>query len=285
MDGGAHGGEIDEQRHAGEVLQHDAGDDEGDLVIAGRLGVVVGEVFRRPCVGDLEAVVVAEQGFEHDPDGNRQAGEFGKPCSARAGSEWSLPSEPEPVVKVRSVFMLLLTRTALRHGSGVGVRMALGIATGLTLHATVAIAGMAVVFERFAVLRRALQWVAAIYLLWLAWGLLREAFSAGSKSTIREMSTRHSPFVRGLLCNLFNPKVALFLAAVCAPFLAGPHPEWWPFALWCVVVGMGAGLWSLWVMALQWRPLRNAYEHAARGIDTAFGLALAVLAVILISRG
>jgi hypothetical protein len=30
---------------------------------------------------------------------------FGKPCSARAGSEWKFPCAPEPVVKVRSVFM------------------------------------------------------------------------------------------------------------------------------------------------------------------------------------
>ena len=30
---------------------------------------------------------------------------LGKPCSARAGSEWKFPEVPEPVVKVRSVFM------------------------------------------------------------------------------------------------------------------------------------------------------------------------------------
>ena len=74
VDGGAHGGEIDEQRHAGEVLEHDAGDDEGDFIIAGGLGVVVGEVLD-VLVGNFESVVVAEQGFEHDPDGNRQVGE------------------------------------------------------------------------------------------------------------------------------------------------------------------------------------------------------------------
>lgn len=182
--------------------------------------------------------------------------------------------------------MLLLTRTALRHGAKTGVKMALGIASGLTLHATIAIAGMAVVFEKFPILRRGLQWVAAAYLLWLAYGLLREAFVAwhsGAKSEFRATDNRHSPFVRGLLCNLFNPKVALFLAAVCAPFLAGGHPDWWPFALWAVVVGLGAGLWSLWVILLQWPPLRRSYERAALWIDAAFGIALAALAVILVT--
>ena len=83
-DGGAHGGEIDEQRHAGEVLEHDAGDDEGDFEIAGSLGVVVGEVLD-VLVGDLEAVVVAEQGFEHDPDGDRQAGDVRETLFGESG--------------------------------------------------------------------------------------------------------------------------------------------------------------------------------------------------------
>lgn len=31
-DGAAHGGEVHEQRHTGEILQHDARDDEGDFL-------------------------------------------------------------------------------------------------------------------------------------------------------------------------------------------------------------------------------------------------------------
>ena len=74
MDGGTHRGEIDEQRHASEILQHDAGDDEGDFVIAGGFRVVVREVVDVP-VGNFQSVVIAEQGFEHDPD---RDGELGK---------------------------------------------------------------------------------------------------------------------------------------------------------------------------------------------------------------
>lgn len=87
------------------------------------------------------------------------------------------------------------------------------------------------------------------------------------------------------MCNLFNPKVALFLAAVCAPFLAGSHPAWWPYAIWGVIVGLGIVLWSLWVIVLQWSPLRNAYEAAAAWIDGAFGLILLGLAVRLMIGG
>ncbi len=180
--------------------------------------------------------------------------------------------------------MVLLTRTALREGAGAGVRMALGISCGLAVHSTIAVAGVAVAFQRFPMLRLVLQWLAAFYLLWLAYGLLRVCFIAWYSGMIRTDGAGenpHPPFVRGLLCNLFNPKVALFLAAVCAPCLSGAHPGWWPYAVWSVIVGFGVGLWSLWVVLLQWRPLRVRYERAGGWIDGIFGVALLALAVRL----
>lgn len=180
--------------------------------------------------------------------------------------------------------MLLLTRTALRKGAREGVQTAAGIACGLTVHATVAVAGVAMVFQRFPLLRMVLQWAAAVYLLWLAWGMAREFFVAwysGAIYEIEEVENRRAPFMRGLLCNLLNPKAALFLAAVSAPFLSGDHPAWWPFAIWGIIVGFGIGLWSLWVLLLQWPQLRDRYERSAGLIDGIFALVLAALAVRL----
>jgi threonine/homoserine/homoserine lactone efflux protein len=180
--------------------------------------------------------------------------------------------------------MVLLTRTALRDGSKAGVEMALGIACGLAVHSTIAVGGMAVMFQRFPMMRLVLQWLAAVYLLWLAYGLLNSAYvtwHSDSKPAGDAKENPHPPFLRGLLCNLFNPKVALFLAAVCAPFLAGRHPGWWPYAIWGVIVGLGIGLWSLWVILLQWRPLRERYERAGGWIDGIFGTALLALAIRL----
>lgn len=180
--------------------------------------------------------------------------------------------------------MVLLTRTALRNGSAAGLRTAAGIACGLTVHATVAVAGLATAYEQLPMLRWILQWAAALYLLWLAKAMLMESFVAwysGAIFEIEVVESRRPPFVRGLLCNLLNPKVALFLAAVCAPFLAGDRPEWWPYAIWSVIVGFGIGLWSLWAALLQWQPLRSRYQNSAGLIDGIFGLMLVGLAVRL----
>ncbi len=183
--------------------------------------------------------------------------------------------------------MILLTRSALKEGAGAGVKMALGIACGLAVHATLAVAGLALVFERSRMLGNVLRWVAAAYLLWLAWRIVIHHFvawySGGKAAEAAEKSPpARSPFLRGLWCNLLNPKVAIILGAVSAPFLHGNHPRAWPFFLWAIIVGQGALLWSLWAVLLQWPRLRDFYRRAEPWIDAAFGLALVVLAALLI---
>lgn len=184
--------------------------------------------------------------------------------------------------------MLLLTRTALAEGAAKGVRMALGIATGLTVHATLAISGTALLFRSGGWLGETMRWLAAAYLLWLAWGLLRSCFvhlRSGPREAEPAAAAERPAYVRGLLCNLLNPKVLVFFAAGTAPFLVGERPAWWPGAIWAIVVIQGCTLWSLWAMLLQWRPLRAAYRKAGPWIDAVFGAALVVLAVLLLVDG
>jgi len=181
--------------------------------------------------------------------------------------------------------MVLLTRTALKNGARAGVEMALGIASGLIVHSTVAVAGLALAFDQLPVFRQVTCWLAAGYLLWLAWRILREAFLAeipGVETGVDGRIKGRGPFLRGLFCNLLNPKAAIFLAAVSAPFLKGDRPGWWPFVIAGIVVVQGGVLWSLWAWLLQWQPLRLRYERAAKWIDATFGIALAALALRLI---
>ena len=180
--------------------------------------------------------------------------------------------------------MLLLTRTALKSGARSGVEMAWGIACGLMVHATLAVAGVALAFDRFPTAREALRWLAAGYLVWLAYSISREIFFAkdsGAKVDTPPEAAVRRPFLRGFLCNLLNPKAALFLAAVCAPFLRGERPAGWPIVLWLIVVLQSGVLWSLWTIFLQWNPLRRGYEKFAKWIDAAFAVGLIGLAVRL----
>ncbi len=74
LDGGAHGGEVHKEGHSGEVLEDDAGNDEGDFFGAFGIRLPGGE-GAHVVFGDALAVAVAQDGFEHDADGDGQAGD------------------------------------------------------------------------------------------------------------------------------------------------------------------------------------------------------------------
>ncbi|QJE96805.1 LysE family translocator [Luteolibacter luteus] len=180
--------------------------------------------------------------------------------------------------------MVLLTRTALSQGAKAGAIMACGISSGLAIHMTFAAGGLALALERLPALNKAITWAAAAYLLWLAYGIAKAHLAPKVAGTAGEVPEAKggNPYLRGFICNLLNPKVMVILAAVCAPFLKGEHPGWWPFALWALVVVQGGVLWSIWAWLLQWPPLRLRYERSAKWIDIAFSLTLAALALKLI---
>ena len=69
----AHRRQIHQQRHAGEILQHDARDDERDFLRARRVGLPVGQ-FADVGFGDFFAVAIAQDRFQDEADGNRQFG-------------------------------------------------------------------------------------------------------------------------------------------------------------------------------------------------------------------
>ena len=71
--GGAHGRQIHQQWHTGEILQHDARHNERDFLRPFRARLPVGQ--RADIVfGDLFAVAIAQDGFEHEPEGDGQPG-------------------------------------------------------------------------------------------------------------------------------------------------------------------------------------------------------------------
>ena len=71
--GGAHRRQIHQQRHAGEILQHDARHNKGNFRRAGLNRLPVRQRADRR-LAHAFAVAIAEHGFEHEPDGNRQPG-------------------------------------------------------------------------------------------------------------------------------------------------------------------------------------------------------------------
>ena len=109
--------------------------------------------------------------------------------------------------------------------------------------------------------------------------------AGGKKSLLEEESGAdgQSAYLRGLLCNLLNPKVAIIFAAVVTEFVSGAdRPVWWAPALWLIIVVQGLGLWMLYVWLLQFPPVRSGYQRAASWFDAAFGVGLLALGLLIV---
>lgn len=136
-----------------------------------------------------------------------------------------------------------LTRT-LQFGVRAGAAAALGIAGGCVVHTLAAAFGLAALLAASSAAFNVVKWAGALYLLWLAWGMLRTATrgmgppahaaaaaSAGAASDPQPLATaRHAPallaiFRQGLLTNALNPKVALFFLALLPQFISGDAPN------------------------------------------------------------
>lgn len=175
--------------------------------------------------------------------------------------------------------MILLTRTALNEGLRAGWAMVAGIVTGLAVHASLAISGMAVLLANDGMVSQVVRIMAALYLSWLAWGLLKKKDNVEG---VQEVVSPKNPYLRGLFCNLLNPKVLVFFAGVVAPFLDGDPLPMTYFAIWGIIVIEGLVLWSLWVWLLQFPGIQRAYQRAGRTLDVLFAAGLSVFAVLLL---
>lgn len=182
--------------------------------------------------------------------------------------------------------MILLTRVSLKEGSRAGWLVMLGIVAGLCMHAALAIGGVSALLAQGGQWERGMSLLAAGYLIWLGWKMLRSFFLADSES-IHEAEVAELGrvwFLQGLICNLLNPKVVFFFAGMTALFLRKEQEGWWPFLLWVTIVFEGLVLWGLWVVVLQHEGIRATYHRKSKWLDLGFGGGLWVLAGLLLWR-
>jgi threonine/homoserine/homoserine lactone efflux protein len=112
--------------------------------------------------------------------------------------------------------IFVLTQSAL-HGRTAGLLTTLGLCTGLLLHTAAVSLGVAAIFQSSAIAFTALKTVGATYLLYLAW----HAFRAGASDISGQAggdTARRSLYLRGILMNVSNPKVAIFFLAFLPQF-------------------------------------------------------------------
>ena len=138
-------------------------------------------------------------------------------------------------------FLLTVSRTVQR-GPRAGLAAAVGISAGCAVHALAAAFGLAALLALYPAAFVAIQWAGAAYLAWLGIGLLRQAWPGSGAAAAANANANanangtasDSPapanagwadFRAGLLTNLLNPKVALFILAFVPQWVPAQSPQ------------------------------------------------------------
>lgn len=128
--------------------------------------------------------------------------------------------------------IFVLTQSAL-HGRKAGLVITLGLCTGLLGHISAVTLGLAALFKTSAIAFTAFKIAGAGYLLYLAWQTFR-AQDAELSSQEGNSQSFSALYLRGILMNLTNPKVAIFFLSFLPQFA---DPARGPISLQIILLG------------------------------------------------
>ncbi len=117
--------------------------------------------------------------------------------------------------------MLLVASRSISQGRGAAFATLAGIQVGIYVHATALALGLSELFVRIPWAFDAVRWAGAAYLAYLAFRTLRAQQTTLAVSERLAATPTWQAFRQGLITNVLNPKVALFMLALLPQFV---HP-------------------------------------------------------------
>jgi threonine/homoserine/homoserine lactone efflux protein len=114
--------------------------------------------------------------------------------------------------------MMLIASRSVAQGRMAGFTTLAGIQAGTFVHALATAFGLSHLFIHVPAAYEVVRWAGAAYLVWLAWKTVRSAqVQALAGKTAKRLPISRI-FTQGLLTNLLNPKMALFVLALFPQF-------------------------------------------------------------------
>ncbi len=164
-----------------------------------------------------------------------------------------------------------------------GLFTALGTGTGAALFGLLAVLGLQAILLAVPSAYLILKICGGIYLLWLAYKIIRHAKEPISMDN--DASTRMSfpqAYRSGLVVQLSNPKIAIILASVFTALLPKEIPTYYYFVLPILCFFIDAGWYSLVAMALSAEKPRKVYLKFKKVFDRIAGGVMTILGIKLI---
>jgi threonine/homoserine/homoserine lactone efflux protein len=177
---------------------------------------------------------------------------------------------------------VLVIQTAAVSGRRAGLLAAFAMMLGAVAWAAAALYGLQILFARFEWLYAAFRIGGALYLLYLAWMLLRHAgapLPEADPSVVR--SGAWQGFLKALLLQLSNPKVMVFMGSIFVSLLPAQMPSWMEATVLAIVAVNEFSWFALLTLLFSGQTARAFYRRTKLWLDRFMGGALALLGLKL----
>lgn len=156
----------------------------------------------------------------------------------------------------------------------------LGVCAGLTFHVSLSILGLALMLKSNHAVFTLLRYAGAVYLLYIGYRCFTDKGSFDLESGIEgggESFSFTQGFRDGLLCNLLNPKVTLFILSVFMQFVSPDAGLQEKVVYGSVIVLEALFGWGLFVLFLNTALMRRLYGNHAGTLNRITGVILFLL--------
>ena len=116
--------------------------------------------------------------------------------------------------------MLFCLGKGLSGGRRGGLAAAAGVSLGCMVHALVSGLGLAALIAAWPAAFETIRWLGVAFLLWVAWRALSAPLVGPAGGPVGAPARGAGAFRDGLLCNVANPKVGLFMLAFVPQFVS-----------------------------------------------------------------
>ncbi|MDP1840138.1 MAG: LysE family transporter [Reyranella sp.] len=179
---------------------------------------------------------------------------------------------------------VLVIQTAAVSGRRAGLLAAFAMMLGALVWAAAALYGLQVLFARFDWLYVAFRVAGALYLLYLAFMLIRHAgapLPEADPSAVRAGAWQG--FVKALLLQLSNPKVMVFMGSIFISLLPAQPPAWMDATVLAIVAANEFVWFALLALLFSGGAARAFYRRAKLWLDRLMGGVLGLLGVRLLA--
>ncbi|MED3729404.1 LysE family translocator [Priestia filamentosa] len=180
----------------------------------------------------------------------------------------------------------LVMKNSLGFGRRIGIATALGVASALFFHVTYTILGFTYIIEKFPSIFIVIKLAGSLYLLWLGYHAIRAVKQSKEEKEMGLKVNTHKSikqgFREGFICNVLNPKAALFFLSIFSQFISSDTASWVRWVYGTEII-LAVALWFTFVSSvISYKKFRDFYEKYNHWFDRCLGAILIYFAIFIV---